>query len=88
MSDISLTRMSSKGQIVIPKELREYLGLHEGEVFAMYGEGDTLVLKKIEVPSKEEFEKLMEWGSQIAKEKGITRKDVEEAIREIRNKGS
>jgi AbrB family looped-hinge helix DNA binding protein len=88
MSDISLTKMSSKGQIVIPKDLREYLGFEEGEVFAMYGEGDTLVLKKIDVPSKQEFKELMEWGSQIAKEKGITRKDVEDAIREIRGKGS
>ncbi|MGA1821349.1 MAG: AbrB/MazE/SpoVT family DNA-binding domain-containing protein [Thermoplasmatota archaeon] len=88
MSEIEITRLSSKGQIVIPKELRNLLGLKEGELFAMYGEGDTLVLKKLDVPSKDEFEEILEKGSEIAKKRKITRSDIQKAIAEYRSEGS
>ena len=46
MGDVILTKMSSKGQIVIPKAMREMLGIREGEVFALFGEDDTIILKR------------------------------------------
>ncbi len=88
MSEIAITRLSSKGQVVIPKSLREILGFNPGEIFAMFGEGDTIVLKKISLPSDSEFEELLKWGSDFAKKKGITRKDVIKAIEEVRSTGS
>ncbi len=39
--------MSSKGQIVVPKELREEMKIDEGTNFAIFGKDDTLILKKI-----------------------------------------
>ena len=80
MSDVALTRMSSKGQVVVPKALRERLGLEEGDVFAMSGKGDTIVLKRIETPSEDEFEELLRWGQEQARKKGFTRKDLKNAI--------
>jgi antitoxin PrlF len=88
MSEIEITRLSSKGQIVIPKELRILLGFKEGELFAMYGEGDTLVLKKLEVPSKDEFEDILNQGAEISKKKKIKKKDVLKSILENRNEWS
>ncbi|MEF8836196.1 MAG: AbrB/MazE/SpoVT family DNA-binding domain-containing protein [Candidatus Thermoplasmatota archaeon] len=87
MSEVKLTRLSSKGQIVIPKELRELMHLEDGEVFAMYGEDDTIVLKRVELPSDSEFDNLLEWGREFAEKKGITKKDVEKAISEYRKEG-
>ena len=52
---IETVKMSSKGQIVIPQDLREELHAHTGTVFAVVGGRDTIVLKKIETPSKEEL---------------------------------
>lgn len=52
---IETVRMSSKGQIVIPQDLREDLHAHEGTIFAVVGSRDTIVLKRIETPSKEEL---------------------------------
>ena len=52
---IETVKMSSKGQIVIPLGLREELHAHTGTVFAVVGSRDTIVLKKIETPSKEEL---------------------------------
>ncbi|MCK4600073.1 AbrB/MazE/SpoVT family DNA-binding domain-containing protein, partial [Candidatus Bipolaricaulota bacterium] len=37
----------TKGQIVIPKQLREKLGLQPGDPLAMAVDGDRLVLRKI-----------------------------------------
>ena len=51
MSDVVFTKMSSKGQIVVPKQLRKLLGFHEGEIFALFGENDTLILKRVEMPA-------------------------------------
>ncbi|MEA3559597.1 MAG: AbrB/MazE/SpoVT family DNA-binding domain-containing protein [Candidatus Thermoplasmatota archaeon] len=88
MSEVTLTRLSSKGQIVIPKDLRELLGLKTGEFFAMYGENETIVLKKIDIPSDQDFKDLLQWGSDFAKEKKIKKSDLLKAIKEIRSKES
>ena len=75
MGEVMLTRMSSKGQIVIPKALRELMDIKEGEVFAMFGEDDTIILKRVDLPSDEEFEILLRWGSEYARKRRIERVD-------------
>ena len=42
--DIAITRMSSKGQIVIPSEMRG--DLKEGDKIEVIQEGDNIILKK------------------------------------------
>lgn len=88
MSKVALTKLSSKGQIVIPKELRESLHLRAGEFFAMFGEDETIVLKKIDIPTDEDFKRLLEWGSRFAEEKKINKEDILEAINELRSEGN
>ncbi|MEK6969124.1 MAG: AbrB/MazE/SpoVT family DNA-binding domain-containing protein [Nanoarchaeota archaeon] len=44
-SSLSITKMSSKGQIVIPKEMRK--GFHEGEKFIIIKAGNQLILKSL-----------------------------------------
>jgi AbrB family looped-hinge helix DNA binding protein len=39
-------RIDSKGRILIPKELRDKLDLHEGDVLKVYVRGDSIILKK------------------------------------------
>ena len=87
MSEVAVTKMSSKGQIVVPKRLREMLGITTGDVFAMYGSDDTLVLKKVSVPSKSEFETLLAWGEDFARKRNIKKGDVAKAIEETRSTG-
>jgi antitoxin PrlF len=83
MSEI--VRMSSKGQIVIPKSLRDHLDLDSGTNFAVFGENDTLVLKKVTVPTaKEAFETLHKWGVNLAKEKAWKESSVMRTIHKRR----
>jgi len=48
-----LTRISSKGQVVIPSRVREKLGIEAGSVFAILTprKGNVVVLKKIDSKS-------------------------------------
>jgi AbrB family looped-hinge helix DNA binding protein len=49
-----LTKVSSKGQIVIPTVVRRKLGIKRGSVFAVSAMRDLIVLKKLETGIKPE----------------------------------
>lgn len=78
--DVETIKMSSRGQIVIPQDIRETLGAYEGTMFAVTSTKETVVLRKLSMPSKEE---LIRELTGIAKEskarlkaKGIKEKDL------------
>lgn len=76
--NVETIRMSSKGQIVIPQDVREKLHVDEGTVFAVVGSRDTIILKRIATPTKEELIKDLGLFAKKAKIKlqsrGITEK--------------
>jgi len=80
------TKLSSKGQVVIPEEIRNRLGLEAGAQFVVVGEGDVVVLKALQPPKMAEFKALLDKVQRSAQEAGITPADVEAAIREVRGK--
>ena len=45
MANISITKMSSKGQVVIPQEMRK--GIKEGEKLVVIQNGKQIILKKV-----------------------------------------
>jgi AbrB family looped-hinge helix DNA binding protein len=49
-----LTKASSKGQIVIPTDMRKKLGIKEGSVFGITAKDDMIVLKKLDKKIKAE----------------------------------
>lgn len=52
------TRVSSKGQIVIPKDIRESLNIEEGDLLAAVSEENFIILKKVN-PKITEEEKIL-----------------------------
>ena len=58
-SPVSTTKMSSKGQVVIPEQVREQLALEPGSQFVVVGDKDVVILKRIVAPSLSEFDDLM-----------------------------
>ncbi len=86
MENIEITSVSSRGQVVIPQSLRDKLKIHEGEKFAVIGEDNIIILKKLEMPSFSGVDKLLKRTREFAKKKGLKKTDVEEAIRETRKK--
>ena len=56
------TKMSSKGQVVIPEDVRKRLQLAAGRQFIVLGEDDVVILKRVRPPSMGEFDRLVKEG--------------------------
>jgi AbrB family looped-hinge helix DNA binding protein len=84
MGALSTTKLSSKGQVVIPEEIRESLGLKPGAQFVVMGSGDTVVLKMIVPPSPEDFKEMLRKVHKEARQSGMKKRDVDAAVRKVR----
>ena len=85
---IEIIKMSSKGQVVIPQHIRDEINAHEGSVFAVVGSKDSVVLKRIETPSKDDLikglEKMAKEGRKRAEKLGIKESDVSSFVHKNR----
>ena len=79
----AITKVSAKGQVVIPKDLRERLNLKEGDTLLVYSTDSMLVIRKV---TKQEtvLSIIAEPIRKKVKQLGITRKDVYKAIEQAR----
>jgi AbrB family looped-hinge helix DNA binding protein len=70
--EISITKMSQNGQIVIPSEIRKDAGIGPAEKFIVFNQNGNILLKKIR---KETLSKEMELIEKVAlSEKQIKKK--------------
>jgi len=79
MSEIATTKLSSKGQVVIPEEIRRRLGLEVGAQFVVIGDRDVVVLKAIHPPEMSQFDRLVGEARKVARRAGMKRLDIKEA---------
>ena len=84
MEGWATTKMSSKGQVVIPEEIRKRLGLKAGSQFVVVGEKDTVILKAISPPSMSEFNDLVKEARRHARIAGLRRSDITKAVTKSR----
>ncbi len=82
MSDVAA--VSSKGQIVLPKAIRESLNIDTGAKLMVFSDGDSILLKPIQTPDISEFKTLMDAASEWAKRVGMTEDDITDAIKTVR----
>ncbi len=86
MSDLATTKMSSKGQVVIPENIRKRLKLKAGSQFVVVGDEDVVILKAISAPSMEEFDTLIAEARKQAREAGLKKADITAAIAKARGR--
>ena len=84
MRNIATTKMSSKGQVVIPENIRKKLKLKAGAQFVVMGENDIVILKSISPPSLDEFDSLIAKARKQGKQAGIKKSDISDAISKVR----
>jgi AbrB family looped-hinge helix DNA binding protein len=87
MSQIATTKLSSKGQVVIPEEIRKRLGLEPGAQFVVVGDGDVVILKTIQTPQMAQFDDLVREARKAARAAGLKRADIAQAVSEVRKAG-
>ena len=85
---VETIKMSSKGQVVIPRGIREEINASEGTLFAVMNGKDSVILKKIGTPSKDELirdiEKIAKEGRKRAEKLGIRERDVSNIVHRFR----
>ena len=86
METLATTRMSSKGQIVIPEPIRKRLNLKAGAQFVVLGENDVVILKAISAPSMDNFDALIQQARQQARLAGLKRSDITRAVSKARGR--
>lgn len=86
MTQFSTTKLSSKGQIVIPEEIRQQLGLKSGTQLLVMGDKDVVILKVIKQPSIGDFKMLITKIRKEAKKAGLSPTDLKTAIAQSRKK--
>jgi AbrB family looped-hinge helix DNA binding protein len=80
MSTLATTKMSSRGQVVIPENVRNDLGLKVGDQFVVVARNGAVVLQGIEKPSMKDFDALIQKARRQARKAKLTRGAVAAAV--------
>ena len=75
-------KVTSKGQVTLPADIRKKLQIDKDTYIAVEMVGDYIIMKKVGLKLKE----LSEIVQKVAKNKGISEKDISKAINESRKK--
>ncbi len=87
MSEQELVKMSPKGQLVVPQEIREDKRFSAGDRFVPFGVEEGVLFKRVKIPDvKVEFKKLSKEINAQFKSRGISENDVSEAVKWARKR--
>ena len=81
-----VTAVSSKGQVVLPKNVRDSLALVPGAKLMVLSDGENILLKPIKKPDISEFRDMMNKAAEWAREVDMTEDDITEAIATVRKR--
>ena len=86
-NNLELVKMSAKGQLVVPLDIRSRSKLTPGERFAAFPIKEGVLFKKIEMPKiKISFESLSKEIEAQFNENNIKEKEINEAVKWARKK--
>lgn len=84
MDTLEITSLSTKGQIVIPRSIRNQLNLDTGDKLIVVCDGTNILLKPVLMPSMSEFKTLVEETDKITSELETTPDTLSTFIKENR----
>ena len=89
MTNVMTTKLSSKGQVVLPEALRNMYGWDAGTAFTVVVYKGAIIMKPIRTPTEaelaEEFDEAFTESRQQARAVGMTQSDIKQAILEVRS---
>lgn len=81
-----VTSVSSKGQVVLPKAIRDEMDLDTGSKLVVFTDGKNILLKPISVPDLSEYESLMKESKEWAEKVGMKQSDIDDAVKSVRKR--
>lgn len=85
---MELTNLSSKGQVVIPRTIRQSLSMSPGTKFVVLTDGQNVLLKPLPNSRLAEFKKIITASRQLVKRRAIKQKNLPALIKQTRYAGS
>lgn len=85
MNTTQITSVSSKGQIVIPNNIRTSLGISTGSKLIVMTDGINLLLRPIQTEKIAIFKRLIRHSERLAKKQGLKKSDVKKIIKKVRH---
>jgi AbrB family looped-hinge helix DNA binding protein len=82
--NLATTKMSSRGQVVIPESIRKRLRLVSGSQFIVIAQDDMMMFKIINPPSPDEYNELKKRLREQARKTGLKQTDISKAISKAR----
>jgi AbrB family looped-hinge helix DNA binding protein len=76
---VDLVKMSEKGQLVVPQEIRDLQNLAAGERFVAFPVQDGVLFKKVDIPLPN-FESLSKEIAAQFKRNKVKKSDITEAV--------
>ena len=87
--ETDLVKMSPKGQLVVPRDIRMEEGFATGDRFVPFAVKGGILFKKVEIPDvKAEFQKLSQEIEKQFKKQKVSPEDVNEAVKWARRRSS
>lgn len=81
MAEIELVKMSPKGQLVVPQDIREEQHFEPSDRFAPFSVKGGIFFKKVKMPDvKAEFTSLAKEIEKQFRKSNVEKKDVNEAV--------
>ncbi len=88
MTKVMTTKMSSRGQVVLPEALRQMYGWESGTAFTVLVYKGSIIMQPLKTPTAEEisaeFEDAFAQARQQAKDAGMTPLDISNALSDVR----
>ena len=86
MPNLAITKMSSKGRVVIPEGIRKNLGLETGSQFIVVSDKDVVILKAITPSLVKDLDGLIADARRRATKAAVKRSVVADAIAKVRER--
>lgn len=83
--NVKVASVSSRGQIVIPSDIREKLGIVSGANLLVLTDGANVLLKPIVAPKLRTFERLIKESRKIALAQKLKKGDIQKMIKSVRH---
>ncbi len=84
--NVDIVRVSSKGQISLPVDMRKALSISDGDSLAIFATDEVIVMRPLKLPTAEEFSGWLEEAQAWAKEAGYTEDDLGGIIKSVRKR--
>lgn len=81
---VDVLSVSSKGQVVLPVEMRKELDIDTGAKLAAYIWDGMIMLKPIDIPTEDDFKKSLDKAAKWAEDAGYKESDVNDIIKSHR----